>query len=332
MNTTPPPLQDLPCSAEDWLARLLSSECNASDHAAFEDWLAVSPQNVLDYAEVERIHQLTGILEADPTPREMMHGPASHMPIARRKRTLHRSFAWAAALVLAVCGGLWLLADSRTISPSSEYATEVGKQRHLDLPDGSTLLLDTNTRVQVSYERTRRHVTLLRGRIQASVAHDENRPFVVTSGIGSIRALGTVFQVKQQNDGTSVALLEGRVIVSTDSSSLRDAVELRPMQQLTYDTTGKLESPGSIEPDDAESWTQGRLVFKEERLEDLIAEFNRYSNDQLVLSRSELGDIKVSGAFNASDQPALLSALRQGWGLQAQSIGNNRIELSELAQ
>lgn len=332
MNTTPPPVQDFPCSAEDWLARLLSSECSATDHAAFEDWLAVSPQNVLDYAEVERIHQLTGMLKAVPALREMTPGPANQMPFTRRKRTLHRSFAWAAVLVLAVCGGLWLLTDSRTIPPSSVYATEVGKQRHLDLPDGSTLLLDTNTRIQVSYEPTKRHITLLRGRIQANVAHDGSRPFVVTSGIGGIRALGTVFQVKQLNDGTSVALLEGRVIVSTEAGPHRDAIELRPMQELTYDAEGKLESPRTIETDDAESWTQGRLVFKEERLADLIAEFNRYSNDQLVLSQSELGEIKVSGAFNASDQPALLSALREGWGLQAQSIGNNRIELSELQQ
>ncbi|WP_293708797.1 MULTISPECIES: FecR family protein [unclassified Stenotrophomonas] len=332
MNTTPSPLQDFPSSAADWLARLLSPECNATDHAAFEDWLAVSPQNVLDYAEAEHIHQLTGILKADPRLREMTPAPASHVSIARRKRTVHRSFAWAAALLLAVCGGLWLLTDSRTTSSPTEYATEVGKQRHLDLPDGSTLLLDTNTRIQVSYQPAKRHVTLLRGQIQANVAHDGNRPFVVTSGIGSIRALGTVFQVKQLDDGTSVALLEGRVIVSTEAGPHRDAIELRPMQELTYDAEGKLESPRTIEPDHAESWTQGRLVFKEERLADLIAEFNRYSSDQLVLSQSELGEIKVSGAFNASDQPALLSALREGWGLQAQSIGNNRIELSELQQ
>ncbi|MNM35345.1 fec operon regulator FecR [compost metagenome] len=327
MNTATLSLLDFPDSAEGWLARLLSPECNASDHAAFEEWLAMSPQNALDYVEVERIHQLAGALRADPALQEATARPASRMPTARRKRTWHRPLAWAAALVLAVCGGLWLLADPRTTSPS-EYATEIGKQRSVDLPDGSTLILDTNSLVQVSYERSQRHVALLRGRIQASVAHDGERPFVVTSGIGSVRALGTIFQVERQNEGTVVALLEGRVLVSTKGDSVRHAIELHPLQQLAYDADGRLGPLQSIEHNAAASWTQGRLVFKEERLADLITEFNRYSHDQLVLSQSELGDIRVNGVFNAGDQSALLAALRQGWGLQARSVGGNRIELS----
>ncbi len=327
MNTAPPFLQDVPDTAEAWLARLLSPDCSASDHAAFEDWLARSPRNALAYAEVERIHQLAGALAADPSLQQATPQPAVHIPTSRRGRTWQRPLAWAAALVLAVSGGLWFLADSRTSTPS-EYATETGKQRSVALPDGSVLILDTNTRVQVSYERSQRHVALLQGRIQASVAHDRNRPFVVASGIGRVRALGTVFQVDRQGEGTLVALLEGRVIVSTEGDGPGHAIELRPLQQAGYGADGRLGSPIPVESEAAESWTQGRLVFKEERLADLITAFNRYSHDQLVLSRRELGDIRVSGVFNADDQSALLAALHQGWGLQAQPIGGNRIELS----
>ncbi|TDB26182.1 FecR family protein [Stenotrophomonas sp. ATCM1_4] len=325
MNT--PSLQDFPDSAEDWLARLLSPECTASDHAAFEEWLALSPRNVLDYAEVERIHQLAGALAADPALHEAKPRPAVRTPATRRQRAWLRPLAWAAALVLAVSGGLWLLGDSRP-SPPSAYATEIGKQRRVDLPDGSSLVLDTNTLVQVSYQRSQRHVALLKGRIQASVAHDADRPFVVTSGNGSVRALGTVFQVQRQDGGTLVALLEGRVIVSTQGDTPRRSIELHPLQQLAYDADGTLGSPQRIERNVAEGWTQGRLIFEEERLADLVTEFNRYSHGQLVLSGSELGEIRVSGVFNAGDQTALLATLRQGWGLQAQPIDGNRIELS----
>ena len=200
------------------------------------------------------------------------------------------------------------------------------------LPDGSTLVLDTDTRVDVAYERSRRHIVLLRGRVQASVAHDGNRPFVVSSGVGSVRALGTVFQVERRNGSTVVALLEGRVIVDAKGHPSRHAIELHPLQQLVYDADGTLGNPRSIDRNVAESWTRGRLVFKEERLADLIAEFNRYSHDQLVLSQAELGEIRVSGVFNAGDQPGLLATLRQGWGLQAKPVGGNRIELSASKQ
>jgi transmembrane sensor len=64
----------------------------------------------------------------------------------------------------------------------------------------------------------------------------------------------------------------------------------------------------------------------------LIAEFNRYSHNQLVLSQSELGEIRISGVFNAGDQSALLATLRQGWGLEAESVDGNQIELSASKQ
>nr|WP_295383193.1 FecR domain-containing protein [Pseudoxanthomonas sp.] len=331
MNTATPSHQDFPDSAEGWLARLLSPDCNASDHAAFEDWLAMSSRNALDYAEVERIHQLAGALRVNSTLRGAEPIPTTRMPTTRRRRTWYRPVAWAAALMLAVGGGLWLLADFQS-TPATPYATEIGKQRRVDLPDGSALVLDTNTLVQVVYERSQRRVVLLRGRMQASVAHDANRPFVVTSGIGSVRALGTVFQVERQDGKTVVALLEGRVIVNTEGHPPRHAIELHPLQQLVYDADGKLGSPRSIDRNVAESWTRGRLVFKEERLADLVVEFNRYSHDQLVLSQAELGEIRVSGVFNAGDQSGLLTTLRQGWGVQAKPVGGNRIELSASKQ
>lgn len=331
MNTATPPLQGFPDSAEGWLARLLSPECSASDHAAFEGWLAMSSRNALDYAEVERIHQLAGALRADATLQGADPRPTTRIPTARRRRTWHRPLAWAAVLMLAVSAALWLLADFRNAQPT-EYATEIGKQRRVDLPDGSALVLDTNTLVQVAYGQSQRHVVLLRGRMQASVAHDGNRPFVVTSGVGSVRALGTVFQVERQDGNTVVALLEGRVIVDANGSQPGHAIELHPLQQLAYDADGKLGSPQSIDGSVAESWTRGRLVFKEERLADLIVVFNRYSHEQLILSESEIGEIRVSGVFNAGDQSGLLATLRQGWGLQAKPVAGNRIELSTTKQ
>ena len=326
--STPSPHRSRPISAEDWLARLLSPDCNASDHTAFEDWLAESPGNALAYAEAESLHQLAGALRSGAG--SSAAGPAltKRPTAARRKHAWPRSLAWAAALVLGIGGGLWLIADFRQV-PFSQYATAVGEQRHVTLPDGSRLVLDTDTLVRVTYERSWRRIALSRGRLQADVAHDASRPFVVTSGVGSVRALGTVFQVERQSGNTIVRLLQGRVVVDTPAGRTR---ELYPLQQLAYDPAGKLESPKSIDSEAAESWTRGRLVFNNERLADLVSEFNRYSRDQLVLSEATLGDIRVSGAFNADDQAGLLAALRQGWGLQAKPAGKNRIELSASKQ
>lgn len=328
---------DLPRSAEDWLARLLSPDCSADEHRAFEDWLALSSRNVLDYAEVERIHRWAGALRSDPARRSPKHHVhhAHHAdapaPTRRHRRAWRPAFAIAAALLLALGGAFWWVVDLQQAA-SIEYATTIGEQRRVDLPDGSGLFLDANTLVLVTYGHSQRHVELLSGRLQANVAHDDNRPFVVTSGVGTTRALGTVFQVERQNGSTIVSLLQGRVVVDTQGDQSGDTMELRPLQQLTYDPTGGFGSRTSIDRGEVEGWLQRRLTFKEERLADLIAEFNRYSQDQLMLSEPALGDIRISGIFDADDQAGLLAALRQGWGLQAKQVASHQIELSASKQ
>ncbi|MHC9084627.1 FecR family protein [Luteimonas sp. RIT-PG2_3] len=323
-------LQDLPRSAEDWLARLLSPDCSADEHRAFEDWLALSPRNALDYAEVERIHRWAGALRSDPALRNPEHH-ADETPTRHCRRVWHPGFALAAALLLALGGAIWLFIDLRQAAPL-QYATQIGEQRRVDLPDGSGLFLDANTLVLVAYGHSQRHVELLSGRLQANVAHDGNRPFVVTSGVGTTRALGTVFQVERQNGRTVVSLLQGRVVVDTRDNQSVHSLELRPLQQLTYGPTGEFAHRTSIDRSDAESWLHGRLTFNEERLADLIAQFNRYSQNQLILSDAALGDIRVSGMFDAHDQPGLLAALHQGWGLQAKQVAKHQIELSTSKQ
>ena len=320
-----PSPRDVPDSAEGWLARLLSPECDARDHAAFEDWLAASPSNAADYAEVERIHRLVGELMHDPVPAGARHGPPDPVPATRTRRNRALPpMAWAAILFLAIGGGLWFWRDLRPPAPA-RYATAVGEQRSVVLADGSGLVLDTDTSVQVRYTRSSRQVALLRGRLQATVARDAGRPFVVLSGTGRIHDLGTVFQVERRGGDTVVRLLQGRVAVSTPRAARAHA--LRPLQQLHYDADGRFGDAVSIDRAEAEGWTRGRLVFKARRLADLLAETNRYSRRRLTLEDAALGEIRVSGAFDAADQASLLEALRRGWGLRAKRVADDEIAL-----
>ena len=77
----------------------------------------------------------------------------------------------------------------------------------------------------------------------------------------------------------------------------------------------------------AEGWTQGELVFKEHRLDALLAEANRYSTTKLTLADPALAEISVSGVFRAGNQDALVSALERGWGLHARRVGPDEIRL-----
>ncbi|ALN93762.1 FecR family protein [Lysobacter gummosus] len=323
--STLPPSHRFPDSAEGWLARLLSPESDTDDFAAFEEWIAVSPQNALAYAEAERVH---GMARASQAVRAQVPTDLSQIALSSKRPSARRArpavFAWAAVLVLALVSGWGVWVALRPSSPV-QYATAVGERLKVDLPDGSTLVLDTDTALQLSYRRSRRGIELLRGRLQANVAHDKDRPFIVSSGDGSVRAVGTVFQVENRGGDTVVRLLEGRVVVATRQAG--QALELHPMQQVVYGENGWFGTPEGVDRIAAEGWTQGRLIFKERRLAELLVEFNRYSRDHLVLSKAELGDIRVSGAFAADDRSGLIMALQRGWGLQAKRTASDETTL-----
>ncbi|UZW62192.1 FecR family protein [Lysobacter enzymogenes] len=225
-------------------------------------------------------------------------------------------------MALASGWGAWL---AFAPAPAVQYATAIGERREVRLSDGSTLILDTDTSLRVSYQRSLRRIELARGRVQAQVAHDRDRPFVVASGTGTVRAVGTVFQVEKRDGDTVVRLLEGRIVVATGNAG--HALELRALQQIGYRDGGGLGGAQSIDRDAAEAWTRGRLVFDEKPLAELLAEVNRYSRDRLVLANPQLGEIRISGAFAVDDRPALVLALQRGWGLQAKRTGRDETTL-----
>src|SRR3546814_12347546 len=69
-------------------------------------------------------------------------------------------------------------------------------QHDVALEDGSRVRLDTNSALVVRYSRKHRDVVLERGRAQFDVAHAPQRPFTVHAGPGTVRAVGTQFQVQ----------------------------------------------------------------------------------------------------------------------------------------
>src|SRR3546814_10097042 len=100
--------------------------------------------------------------------------------------------------------------------PAVEYATATGQQRTVVLDDGSQVVLDTNSNLQVQYGRRERRLTLLRGQVDFQVQHDTLRPFVVHTAGGTVTATGTRFQIHVAGGVDTVTLLQGQVVVAAD--------------------------------------------------------------------------------------------------------------------
>ncbi|MFB1033829.1 MAG: FecR domain-containing protein, partial [Sinobacterium sp.] len=251
---------------------------------------------------------------------------------------------WGAALSLFVLAA-WMLPFFN--GPQSQvYTTQVGEQQTLLLPDQSTLVLNTDSQVTVSYERDRRVLTLQKGEAYFDVVKDPERPFEVYAGNGRVRAVGTAFTVRLQQQDVAVFVAEGVVEVLSQAdlepltlqaqgeggavlAQVPEAVRVSAGAKAVYhqaEEQGVTVAPAQ-DLQKSLAWREGTLVFKGETLGEVIEEFSRYTDLSIVVPGKRLRNMKVGGIFKVGDTVALLDALENSFGIYAKHITDDIIYL-----
>lgn len=314
--------------AEGWFARVSDPACPAADRDRFQHWLDADPAHARDYAAVQRLWDDGGDTLVDPAVVAAAHAALHGTGHPARARWVP-AIAAAAVLMLAIGSWFsWRALQPAAIAPGVRYATATGQQRTLQLSDGSTLMLDTDSAVLVRFSPAQRHVELLRGRAQFDVYHDQARAFSVTAAGGTVTDIGTVFQMQLYAGTVDVVLLQGKVGVATAANGHARTASLQAGEQLQYGRDGVI---GPIEPVDtstAQGWTHGKLFVHDWTLARLLTAMNRYSDTKLEIDDPSLGETRISGVFNTGDQDTLLQVLQAGWPIKARRDSATRIMLS----
>lgn len=189
------------------------------------------------------------------------------------------------------------------------YAASSGATRELTLADGTTVHLDVDSAIEVRLTGSQRHVSLERGRALFDVAHDAERPFVVSAGAGRVTALGTVFEVdRQSSTNVIVTLAEGAVQVTGSLHGQPQSTRLSPGQRIRIAEDDAAWVREQVDAAAATSWSLGRHVFRDLRLADAVAEVNRYSTRKVVVADPTLADLPVSGSFVSGDSDSIVAA------------------------
>jgi len=234
-----------------------------------------------------------------------------------------------------------LLRRSGYSSVHETYATRLGQRKTVYPGDGSTVTLNTQTRLSLNFSRSEREVFLAQGEASFAVAHDAHRPFDVHAGNRIFRAVGTAFNVRVISpDDVELTVTQGRVRVLTDPPAGEPGPQAAA-PDLSRDTTVSASEMAVMEPKfeavrtlsraDIEArlaWQRGMLIFRGEPLERVLVEVNRYSNIRFVLADDSLRSVRVGGYFRAGDIDGLLIALRQNFQIQSRRDGENEIVLS----
>jgi transmembrane sensor len=222
------------------------------------------------------------------------------------------------------------------------YITAIGEQREVTLPDNSSIMMNTGTRMGVDYSARSRDVSILYGEASFRVSHEPDRPFTVHAGKRDFQAVGTHFNVRVLTpDNVELTVTEGMVKVLYAPPIIPDTPAMRRLP-FTFgeETVGALETalvePGyqsirKIEAGELEvlvAWQRGMLIFEREPLESVLAEVDRYTTTKFVLADDKLRLVRVSGYFRTGDIDGLLVALRKDFAVDSRRDAQGRVVLT----
>ncbi|AJA08514.1 hypothetical protein SKP52_07975 [Sphingopyxis fribergensis] len=297
-----------------WIIRL--REGDATDWQAFEQWMAGDPRAADIYWDLAAD-------DADVADALLQDRPI--VPTAAQPARTAKAM-WLGGGVLALAASLLLLLFLPGPTVTYSVETAPGQTRSIPLSDGSEILLNGGSKIQLDRENPRR-ARLADGEGRFTIAHDETRPFIVEVGEASLTDLGTVFSVTRQGGELRVAVAEGAVRYSRGGIS-RD---LAAGDTLRIGRDGRLVA-GEIEPADVAAWADGRLAYGSVDVAAVAADLSRatgldVSADPAVARRPFSGGFAL-GKRDAETvrRAASLMGLRirakgKGWILEAPASG-----------
>ena len=315
-----------------WIARI-DRGLTESETTLLIAWLNESSENAQTLLELaalwdkmDRLSLLSEVFQVQP------------------KKPSHWFRYAAASFLLVLMAGIFF--GFALVSPEVNYSTEVyqtavGEQRKVILQDGSTLMLNTSTELNVHFSSDQRLLVLKAGEIHIKVKHDTSRPLRVVARDKLVQAVGTAFDVRIL-DTMEVKLwvTEGRVLV-TDGNQVADPLSARKIQLpkdsmsvskgelvVLSDASKHIEKVSESDISKRLGWHQGNIVFRGETLDEAIQEFNRYTDTTFVIGDEALKSVRIAGVFKISDSTTtLLSTLKNNFSIDHEFTSDNKILL-----
>ena len=271
---------------------------NAVEREEFAKWHAAHEEHARAWRQLGMLDQRFSVAS----------GPArvallqSREGIRRRVRKLGSGLASVALMI-----GLALFAGERYLPLNywlADQRTATGEQRTLHLSDGTVINLNTHSALDVRFDDKQRRIVLQEGEILIETGHGDARPFIVETDDGHMRALGTRFLVKREDQGTRLSVLQSAVAARPEASPNEQILKEGQQVLMRRDGLGPLQALNA----GADAWTRGMLVVDNARLEDLIGELGRYRRGHLGVA-PEVADLRITGSFPLHNTDLALTAL-----------------------
>ncbi|CUW17677.1 fec operon regulator FecR [Serratia grimesii] len=305
-NITPEQRHALKMAAH-WFALLCDEHVTERQRQQWQTWHQQHDDHRWAWQRVEALQsQLQGV-----------PGKFSYRTLdqADRHSTLDRRTLLKSLLLLLGVGGSWIGYQSplgRELR--ADYRTATGEIKPIILSDGSQLVLNTASAVDVHYTTEKRLILLHTGEISLITGRDP-RPLWVESQQGAMHALGTHFLVRESEGHTQLAVLEHAVEAQL-AQHPQEKRRVNAGEKISFSATAFNPQQAMDTGDD---WTRGVLNASQWRLDQVITELARYRHGRLECDPA-VADLRVSGSFPLRDPDRALLLLSQTLPIRVQSF------------
>lgn len=286
------------CTPEEFekIKEFITDPANNSviDELLFENWIYSlrSGSTVKPNAQLlDTIHHRIALKEKKTT------------PVLRIYRAV---LSLAAVLILGlITTTLLLMVNTKTETINREITTPYGAKTQFVLPDGSEVWLNSGSTLVFPDQFAKERVVELSGEAFFSV-QKKKEPFKVKTNFGEITVLGTEFDVKAY-DGEifNVTLENGKVKFNGNNG--QEAI-LDPGMQAVFDEKNiKLRK---VETRLFTSWKDGQLIFRDEPLQNIITQLERWYNVNIELRDEKIKNLKYTGTIEMESFSEVLELIK----------------------
>ncbi|MBJ2263772.1 MULTISPECIES: FecR domain-containing protein [Pseudomonas] len=279
--------------AVQWLMQMQQGPLNPRQQAKWQHWLEAHSEHQRAWEHIQRVNQR---LRGMPSP--LAHAALNAPQSSSRRQALKL------LLILGVgSAATWGLRQQHLIPPlTADYRSPLGQRRKVQLANGSQLQLNTASAVDVQFDGPQRLIRLLEGEILLRTS----TPLQIITGQGVVSTQAAQVNVRQFNDHTQVAVLDGQVEIAPRSyNGLPLPLEKSHQVNLTrkgWDTPRLTDA-------NTGAWADGMLVASHMRLADFLEELSRYRRGQLQCD-PQVANLLISGSYPLDDSERILDLLQ----------------------
>lgn len=281
--------------AIEWLALHRSGSMSDADRQRFQHWLSLSPEHPLAWQQLEQRLDMA-FADVPALARQVLVTEAGS-----RRRLLRGALA----VVGIGAGGWWLQRLDLLPFAGSDLHTGLAERKAFTLEDGSRVVLNAQSRVDLAFAHGARTLILREGALSIQVAADPHRPLIVVTAFGEVRALGTHFTVTLRERTADVWVQESRVQLQAPNGA---RLELGSGEGAVLSGSGIR----ALVPTRAGEgrWEDGYLEVNDQPLSAVIEALRPYRRGVLHIS-PDAAALRVSGVFPLDDSAQVLRTLQE---------------------